>query len=52
MLTCKVNAATRKAQKKGKVRVLLRTTFTPTGGTARTVNRTVVLPSLKPKYAG
>ena len=52
VLTCKVNAATRKAQKKGKVRVLLRTTFTPTGGTARTVNRTVVLPSLKPKYAG
>jgi len=52
VLTCKVNAATRKAQKKGKVRVLLRTTFTPTGGTARTVNRTVTLPSLKPRYAG
>jgi virginiamycin B lyase len=51
-LTCKVNSATRKAQKKGKVRVLLRTTFTPTGGTARTVSRTVTLPSKKPRYTG
>jgi hypothetical protein len=51
-LTCKVNSATRKAQRKGKVRVLLRTTFTPTGGTARTVSRTVTLPSKKPRYTG
>jgi len=51
-LSCKVNSATRKAQKKGKVRVLLRTTFTPTGGTARTLNRVAILPSLKPKYTG
>lgn len=51
-LTCKVNSATRKAQKKGKVRVLLRTTFVPTGGTARTVSRIATLASLKPRYTG
>lgn len=51
-LTCKANSATRKAQRRGAVRVLVRTTFTPTGGTARTISRTVVLPSLKPKYTG
>ena len=51
-LTCKVNAATRKAQKKGAVRVLLTTTFTPTGGTARTAYRVAVLRSLKPRYTG
>ena len=51
-LTCKVNAATRKAQKKGVVRVLLTTTFTPTGGTARTAYRVAVLRSLKPRYTG
>jgi hypothetical protein len=32
--------------------VLLRTTFTPAGGEARTSTRTVTLPALKPAYAG
>jgi hypothetical protein len=51
-LTCRANAATRRAQRSGSVRVLLRTTFTPAGGEARTSTRTVTLPALKPAYAG
>ena len=46
-VTCRLTAAARRAQRRGKVRVSLRTSFTPTGGTARAVSRTVVLPSRK-----
>ena len=51
-VTCRLTAAARRAQLRGKVRVRLRTTFTPTGGTARTVSRTVVLPSRKASFTG
>ena len=48
-LSCRANAATRRAQRSGKVRVLLRTTYTPTGGSANTRSRLVTLPSRKPR---
>ncbi|MBU6337841.1 MAG: hypothetical protein KGR19_08540 [Acidobacteria bacterium] len=51
-LECKPSAATRRAQKKGRVRVTVRVTFTPAGGTARTVTRYVWLRSLKPQFTG
>lgn len=51
-LRCKVDSATRRAQKKGRVRLRVSTTFTPTGGTARTVTRYVWLRSAKPSYTG
>jgi hypothetical protein len=51
-LECEANAATRRAQRKGAVRVRITTTYTPTGGTARTVSRTVVLPAIKPRRTG
>jgi len=51
-LACKVNSATRSAQKKGPVRLRVRVTYTPTGGTSRTVTRYVTLRSLKPNYTG
>ncbi len=51
-LTCRANASTRRAQRDGKVRVVLRTTFTPTAGTSRSSSRIVTLPSLKPRYTG
>ncbi|MBU6338266.1 MAG: hypothetical protein KGR19_10720 [Acidobacteria bacterium] len=51
-VTCKLTAAARRAQLRGKVRLSLRTSFTPTGGTARTVSRTVVLPSRKASFTG
>ena len=42
-LSCKLTSAIRSARRRGAVRVLLRTTFTPTGGTARTITRVVTL---------
>lgn len=51
-LECKPSAATRRAQKKGRVRVTVRVTYTPAGGTARTVTRYVWLRSLKPQFTG
>lgn len=49
---CRLSDAVRAARRKGAVRVRLVTTYTPTGGTARVVVRTVVLRSLKPKFTG
>ena len=51
-LTCRLNAAARKQRRDGRLRVAVRTTFTPTGGTARSTVRTVVFASLKPRYTG
>lgn len=51
-LACSVNPSTRAAQATGRVRVRVRITFTPTGGTARTVTRYAWLPSLKPPVTG
>ena len=51
-VNCRLTAAARRAQLRGKVRVRLRTSFPPTGGTARTVSRTVVLPSRKASFTG
>ena len=42
-LSCKLTAATRAARRNHSIRLTLRTTFTPTGGSARTVTRTVTL---------
>ena len=42
-LSCKLTSAIRSARRRGAVRVLIRTTFTPTGGTARTITRVVTL---------
>lgn len=49
---CRLSDAVRAARRKGAVRVRLLTTFTPSGGTARVVARTVVLRSLKPRFTG
>jgi len=51
-VTCRLNSSARRAQRRGAVRVTLSTSFTPTGGTARTVRRTVTLRSTKPGYTG
>ena len=48
-VTCRLNAATRAARRRGAVRVQVSTTFTPTGGIARTTTQTVVLPRLATK---
>ena len=42
-LGCTLTSAVRSARRRGSVRVLLRTTFTPTGGAARTITRVVTL---------
>ncbi|MSX02214.1 MAG: hypothetical protein F2813_03530 [Actinobacteria bacterium] len=42
-LSCQLTSAARSARRKGSIRVSLRTTFTPTGGAARTVTRTITL---------
>ncbi|MFM9139205.1 MAG: hypothetical protein ACKOTH_01385 [Solirubrobacterales bacterium] len=53
VLTCRANAATRAAQRRGAVRLSVTVTYPPTGGTARTsAARTVVLKSTKPSYTG
>lgn len=51
-IACRLTAAARSARRRGPVRVSLRTTFTPAGGTARTILRTVTLPSNKPNFTG
>lgn len=51
-LSCEPNAATRKAQKNGRVRVRVQVTYTPSGGSPRTVTRFVWLRSLKPHFTG
>ena len=47
VITCRINAATTLARHHGAVRVRLTTTFTPAGGTPRSVTRTVVLSRLR-----
>ena len=42
-LSCKLTSAARSARRRGAIRVTLRTTFNPTGGTARSVTRTIRL---------
>ena len=42
-LTCELTSAARSARRRGAIRVTLTTTFKPTGGTARSVTRTVTL---------
>jgi hypothetical protein len=42
-LTCKLTEVARSARRKGSIRVRLKTTFTPTGGSARSVTRTVTM---------
>ncbi len=42
-VSCKLTSAARSARRRHAIRVTLRTTFTPTGGSARTVTRTVTL---------
>ncbi len=51
-LACRLNATARRAQRRGPVKVTLTTSFTPTGGTARTVSRTINLPSRKASFTG
>jgi hypothetical protein len=51
-MRCVLTGAARAARSEGAVRVEMATTFTPTGGTRRTVLQTVNLRSLKPGYAG
>lgn len=51
-LVCRLNEATRTARLSGAVRIRLKTTYEPAGGTPRTRTRLVVLPSLKPRYTG
>ena len=45
-VTCRLTAATQAARRTGAVTMRLATTFTPTGGTARTTTQVVVLPKL------
>ena len=42
-LSCQLTSAARSARRKGSIRVSLKTTFTPTGGAARTITRIVTL---------
>ena len=42
-INCKLTAGARSARRRGSIRVTLTTTFTPTGGTARSVTRNVTL---------
>jgi hypothetical protein len=42
-LNCNLTSAARSARRRGSIRVTLTTTFTPTGGVASTVSRTVTL---------
>ena len=45
-ITCRLNAATQAARRTGRVSLRVSTTFMPSGGTARTTTRTVILPRL------
>lgn len=51
-MRCRLTDSVRASRRKGAVKVLLVTTYKPTGGTANVVVRTVVLRSLKPRYTG
>ncbi len=52
-LTCKLNAATRKALRQRSLRVSVKTTFTPTGGLPASKTQTVTLKSQRPPpYTG
>ena len=51
-LKCNLGKKGRSALRKQALKLTLRTTFTPTGGTARSTVRTVVFASLKPRYTG
>ncbi len=52
-LTCKLNAATRKALRQRSLRVSVKTTFTPTGGLAASKTQAVTLKSQRPPpYTG
>ena len=52
-LTCKLNAATRKALRKRSLRVSVKTTFTPTGGLPASKTQVVTLKSQRPPpYTG
>ena len=42
-INCTLTARARSARRRGAIRVTLTTTFTPTGGTARSVTRNVTL---------
>ena len=42
-VNCTLTSAARSARRRGPIRVTLTTTFTPTGGTARSVTRTITL---------
>ena len=42
-IDCTLTSAARSARRRGAIRVTLTTTFTPTGGTARSVTRTITL---------
>ena len=48
-VTCRLTAAARRARTRTPLRVSLSTTFTPTGGTARSTSRTVVFAALRPR---
>lgn len=48
-VTCRLTAAARRARTRTPLRVTLSTTFTPTGGTARSTSRTVVFAALRPR---
>ena len=43
MVNCALTAAARSARRRGSLRMTLVTTFTPTGGTASAISRTVTL---------
>jgi len=51
-MRCVLTGAARAARRKGAVRVDLATTFTPTGGSQRTVIRRVTVPRSTPGYTG
>lgn len=51
-MNCRLTAAARSERRRRSVAVTLCTTFTPSGGTARTKCRTVALSSRRPHYTG
>lgn len=51
-INCRLTAAARSERRRRAVAVTLCTTFTPSGGTARTKCRTVALSSRRPHYTG
>jgi hypothetical protein len=51
-LECRLNSSARAARKQRAIRVNVRTTFTPTGGSQRTVIRRVIVPRSTPGYTG